>query len=70
MTSTFFARRIAKLEIKRVASHPSRRVERHIISDKNETARQARMAAIVDAGHSNVLHIFRVIVSPAEKNAA
>lgn len=70
MINAVLSRRIAKLESVRAAMHLARAVERHIISDKTDAARQARIASILEGSDGNMLHIFRVIVSPAERDAA
>lgn len=70
MTTPALSRRIARLETELAAMSPARTVQRHIIAAENDAARQARIRAIFDASSGNVLHIFRVIVSPGERGAA
>lgn len=67
MTTAALSRRIAKLETEMAALSPARTVQRHIIAAETDAARQARIRAILAASSGNVLHIFRVIVSPGER---
>lgn len=69
MMSSVLGRRIAKLE-SATALRPARTVLRHIINGENDAARQARIRAILETSEGNVLHIFRVFVSPDERGAA
>jgi len=70
MTTPALSRRIVRLETEMAAMSPGRMVQRHIIAGENDAAQQARIRAILAANSGNVLHIFRVIVSPKESGAA
>lgn len=69
MISPALGRRIARLEGATAALRRARTVLRHIIKGEDDAARQARIRAIQEASEGNVLHIFRVIVSPGEGRA-
>lgn len=60
------ATRIAKLEAVKAGRSHLRIVERHIIGDDTDAARQARIRAILEGSTGNVFHVFRVIVEPIE----
>jgi hypothetical protein len=57
------ATRIAKLEAAKGALLPRGMVERHIIADRTEAARRARIASVLASAMGNVLHVFRVVDS-------